>query len=97
MEVLIGLIIALIPCLMFPLMTGWCALSLNRKFWPWFFAGLFLPFLGVIILLCLPVKEKSRAQALLLPVSSEEIFEHCLDEKEIKRINGHDVQFSARA
>ena len=97
MEFLFGFMIVLVPILMFPLMTGWAALSLNRKFWPWFVVGLFLPFIGVVILLCLPVKEKRSVQSLLQSVPSEEIFEHCLDDKSTKRINGHDVQFSARA
>ena len=97
MEVIIGLLIALIPLLTFPLMTGWAALSLNRKFWPWFVAGLFLPFLGVIILLCLPVKEKTASQRLLHPVSNEEIFDHVLEEERPRQINGSGVHFSARA
>ena len=97
MEVLIGLIIVLVPFLTFPLMTGWCALSLNRKFWPWFIAGLFLPFIGIIILLCLPVKEKHIVQPVLRPVSNEEIFDHLLEEEMPRQINGSGVHFSARA
>jgi hypothetical protein len=97
MEVLIGLIIALVPLLMFPCMTGWCALSLNRKFWPWFIAGFFLPFIGIVILLCLPVKEKKVVQLVLTPVSEEEIFDHLLEETAPKRLNGQGVHYSARA
>ena len=97
MEFLLGLLIALIPICFFPFVTGWAALSVNRKFWPWFIAGLFLPFLGVVILLCLPVKEKAIAQPVMHPVSSEEIFDHVLEEESPRHINGKGVQFSARA
>jgi len=97
MDILLGLLIALIPILAFPLMTGWCALSLNRKFWPWFIAGFFLPFIGIIILLCLPVKEKQDRQQVLRPVPSEEIFDYMLEEEKPKKINGNGIHFSARA
>jgi hypothetical protein len=97
MEVLNGFVIAMIPLLTFALMTGWAAWSLNRKFWPWFVAGLFLPFIGVVIILCLPANEKKVQQALLKPVSSEEIFDRVLELEEPRRINGSEVQFSARA
>lgn len=29
----------------------------RRRFWPWFVLGLVLPFVAVVILLCLPVKK----------------------------------------
>jgi hypothetical protein len=97
MEVLIRLVIAMIPLLTFSLMTGRAALSLNRKFWPWFVAGFFLPFIGMAIILCLPVKEKKVQQPLLKPVSSEEIFDRVLELEEPRRIHGSEIQFSARA
>ena len=97
MEVVIEFVIAMMPLLAFPLITGWTALSFNREFWPWFFAGLFLPFIGVVIILCLPVKRRKVQEPTLKPVSSEEIFDRVLELKEPGRINGSEVQFSARA
>src|SRR5262245_23482079 len=97
MDFLLGFLIALIPILFFPFVTGWCAICMNRKFWPWFIAGLFLPFVGVIILLCLPVKQNKVAAFEIAPVSSEEIFEHVLEAERPKHINGNGVHFSARA
>jgi hypothetical protein len=94
---LIGLLIALIPFLFFPLMTGWCAQSLNRKFWPWFIAGCFLPFIGIIILFCLPIKENKNCQQAMRPVANEEIFDHLLDEEKSRHINDSAIQYSARA
>lgn len=97
MEVLIGFVIAMISLLTFSLMTGWVALSLNRKFWPWFVVGLFLPFIGVVIILCLPVKEEKVLQPLLRSVSRQEIFDQVLELEEPRRINGSEIQFSTRA
>ena len=97
MEVLIEFVFAMMPLLAFPLITGWVALSFNREFWPWFFTGLFFPFIGVVVLLCLPAKEKKVQQSLLKPVSSEEIFDRVLELEEPRRIIGSEVQFSARA
>ena len=97
MEFILGLLIALIPICFFPFVTGWAALSMNRKFWPWFIAGLFLPFLGIAILLCLPVKEKRISADAMRPVSSEEIFDQVLEVEAKKHINGNGIHFSARA
>ena len=97
MEVVIEFVIAMMPLLAFPLITGWTALSFNREFWPWFFAGLFLPFIGVVIILCLPVKRRKVQEPTLKPVSSEEIFDRALELEEPRRIGESEVQFSARA
>ena len=97
MDFLLGVIIALAPFFVFPLMTGLCAKCFNRKFWPWFIVGLFLPFIGVVIVLCLPEKKERPAQSLLQAVSSEEIFEPVLEEGAQKKINGNHIHFSARA
>ena len=97
MKVVFEFVIAMMPLLAFPLITGWIALSFNREFWPWFVAGLFLPLIGVVIILCLPGKDKKVQQPLLKPVSSEEIFDPVLELEEPRRINGSEVQFSARA
>ena len=97
MEVLIGFVIAMSQLLTFSVITGWAALSLNRKFWPWFVVGLFLPFIGVVIILCLPVKKKKVQQPLLKSVISEEIFDQALELEEPVRINRSEIQFSTRA
>ena len=97
MKVLIEFVIAMMPLLAFPLITGWIALSFNREFWPWFFAGLFFPFIGVVVILCLPEKKKKIQRALLRPVSSEEIFDRVLELEQPVRIDGIGVQYSARA
>jgi len=97
MEVLIEFVMMMILLLTFSVMTGWAALSLNRKFWLWFVIGFFLPFIGVVIILCLPANEKKVQQALLKPASSEEIFDRVLELKEPGRINEREIQFLARA
>ena len=97
MEVLIGFVIARVPLNTFSLMKGWAALSLKIKFWPWFVGGLFLPFVGLVILLRRGVKEKKVQQPLLKPVSSEEIFDQVLQLEEPRRIKRSQIQFSARA
>lgn len=53
MEVIFALPILMIPFL-FPLVTGLMAVGFRRRFWPWFFTGLALPMVAMIILLCLP-------------------------------------------
>lgn len=97
MEVLIGFVFAIGQLLIFSVMTGWLALSVNRKFWPWFVVGLFLPFIGALIIVCLPVKEKKRQQLILKSVSSEEIFDQVSEWEKPGRINGSKIQFSTRA
>jgi hypothetical protein len=97
MEVLIGFVIAMSQLLTFSVMTGWVALSLNRKFRSWFVVGLFLPFIGVVIILCLSVKEKKVLQPLLKSVSRQEIFDQVLELEEPRRITGSEIQFSTRA
>ena len=97
MEVLIEFVMMMILLLTFSLMTGWAALSLNRKFWLWFVIGFFLPFIGVVIILCLPEKVKKVQQPLLKPVSSEEIFDPVFELREPRRINEREIQFLARA
>jgi hypothetical protein len=97
MEVSFGFVIAMISLVTFSLRTGWMALSIKRKFWPWFVVGLFLPFIGVVIILCLPVKKKKVQQPFLKSVSSEEIFDQVLKLEEPRRINGSEIQFPTRA
>jgi hypothetical protein len=97
MKVLIGFVIAMSQLLTFSVMTGWLALSVNRKFWPWFVVGLFLPYLGALIIVCLPVKEKKGRQGLLKSISSEEISDQVLELEDPRRINGSEIHFFPRA
>lgn len=46
----------------FPIKTGWVAKDLGRNYWVWLFLGLFLPFISMVILLCLPIKKKQMEQ-----------------------------------
>jgi hypothetical protein len=55
MEVVIALPLLAIPFII-PFITGIMARTYGRKFWPWFFLGLPLPFIACAILLCLPDK-----------------------------------------
>jgi hypothetical protein len=62
MEVVFGLPLLLIPFVL-PIVAGLMAKSFGRKFWPWFFIGIPLPFIANIILLCLPDKTKKENEA----------------------------------
>lgn len=62
MEVIIAIPLLMIP-LFWPVVTGLMALSFGRKFWPWFYIGIPLPFVACIILLCLPDKRKIQKMA----------------------------------
>jgi len=73
MEVVFALPLLITPLLM-PFITGLMAKNFGRKFWPWLFMGLILPFIANIILLCLP--DKSRNAATLRPVENHELFDH---------------------
>lgn len=69
MEVVFALPFIMLPLLV-PFITGLMAVSMGRKFWPWFFLGCLLPFISCIILLCLADKKKTT-----VPVTDEEIFD----------------------
>jgi len=97
MEVLIGFVIAIIQPLTFVLMTARETLSVNIKFWPWFVVGLFLSCIGMVIMFGRRVREKEVQPTLLIPVSSEEIFDQVLQLEESRRINAIEIQYSARA
>ena len=45
MEFLFAIPVILLPFVM-PFITGVMAVSLGRKFWPWFFLGIPLPFVS---------------------------------------------------
>ena len=91
MEFLFAIPVVLLPFVM-PLITGVMAKSMGRKFWPWFFLGIPLPFVANVILLCLPVKKVVSVE----PVANEEIFDILFIDrsKKIKRIN-HEQHLSA--
>ena len=75
MEVIFALPIIFIPFIM-PFITGQMAKCFGRKFWPWFFIGIPLPFIANIILLCLPDKSKKRIR----PVTGKKtlnLINHC--------------------
>jgi hypothetical protein len=71
MEVIIAIPLLMIP-LFWPVVTGLMAISFGRKFWPWFFIGIPLPFVGAIILLCLPDKRKKETRILFEEISKTE-------------------------
>jgi len=63
---LITLIVLLPVLLFFPVATGIVATTLGRKFWFWFLAGISLPFLALVILLCMPVRKQKIQAAVIL-------------------------------
>ena len=92
MEVLFAIPFLLLPLLM-PLITGTMAVGYGRKFWPWFFLAIPLPFIANIILLCLDDK-RAKKEA----VTDEEIFDPIIRSKVIKtKKHDHEVYFSAKA
>ena len=99
MEVLLAIPVIMIPFL-WPVLTGLMAKSFGRKFWLWFFIGIPLPFIAMVILVCLPDRRNSGMQAKLVdpkPVSNEEIFNHLTDEKFIDKKHRNEIYFSASA
>jgi hypothetical protein len=97
MEILIGFVITMISLLTFSVMTGWLAVSLDRKFWPWFVVGFFLPFISALIIVCLPVKKKKVKRQSLRSVRCEENFDKVWESEEPRRINGNEIHFFPRA
>ena len=70
MEVVFAIPFLLIPLLL-PVATGLMAKNFGRKFWPWFFLGIPLPFIANIILLCLPDKsKKTQEKQTVIPVKT---------------------------
>jgi hypothetical protein len=63
LEIILAIPLLMIP-LFWPVVTGLCALRFGRKFWTWFFIGIPLPFVGAIILVCLPDKRKKDKRML---------------------------------
>lgn len=92
MEVVFALPFIVLPLLV-PIITGLMAVSMGRKFWPWFFLAFILPFIACIILLCL--NDKKKTAAVPVPVSDEEIFD---PEKFVTKKNKQNaIYFSAKA
>jgi len=79
MEVVFAILILVIPFIL-PLITGLMAKSFGRKFWPWFFIGLPLPFVANVILLCL--QDKSKKELKSIPgKTNQNIINHCGDKE----------------
>lgn len=92
MEVVIALPFIILPLLV-PIITGLMAVSMGRKFWPWFFSAFLLPFISCIILLCLDDKKKKAV--VTVPVPDEEIFD---PQQLVTKKNKQDaIYFSAKA
>ena len=79
MEVVFALPIIFIPFIM-PLITGLMAKSFGRKFWPWFFIGIPLPFIANVVLLCLPDNSKKGAR-LITGRKTPNLNNHCGSEE----------------
>ena len=97
MEITLGFVNSMISLHTFSQMTRWAALMHLNMQWPWIVGELFLLFIGMVIILCRPVREKKVQQPLLKPVSDEEIFDRRLELQEPWRSNGSEIQFLARA
>ena len=95
MEVIFAIPLLFIPLIM-PWLAGQMATGFGRKFWPWFFAGMALPFIANIILLCLPDKSVKKEQ-IAEAVENEDIFNHLFEKENLKPIKIHKAQFSERA
>jgi hypothetical protein len=59
MEIIMAIPLLMIP-LFWPVVTGLMATSFGRNFWTWFIIGIPLPFIGAIILVCLPSKKETN-------------------------------------
>jgi MFS family permease len=94
MEFVFALPLLFIPLVM-PLIAGQMAKSFGRKFWPWFFIGIPLPFITNIILLCLPDKTKKKTNE-LKGVENEKISDHLFITEESQQ-NNSEKYFSATA
>ena len=94
MEVLFAIPLIIVP-FFWPVLTGLMAKNFGRKFWVWFWLGVPLPFIGVVILLFLPEKIKKKGE--LKAVENDKIFDHLfIDAKEL-RIDKNDIHLSASA
>ena len=62
----------------FAFLAGQMAKDKKRKFWPWFFFGMALPFMGYAFVFFLkPANEKNKME----PVENENLFDHLFIEK----------------
>ena len=94
MEILTIITTALVISF-FPLKTGFVAKDFGRNFWLWFFMGLFMPFVSVVILLCLPIKglELSKKEKNMTQLNSDQhddvifIFKNKTNIKSLKNNN----------
>jgi len=79
MEVVFALPIIFIPFIM-PFITGLMAKSFGRKFWPWFFIGIPLPFIANIVLLFLP-DNSIKGIRIITGTKHSNLFNHCGDDE----------------
>ena len=73
MEFVFALPLLFLPLVM-PFLAGQMAKGFGRKFWPWFFVGIPLPFIANIILLCLPDKSKKKETIIKNQTPLKQIF-----------------------
>ena len=94
MEVMFALPLILVP-FFWPVITGLMAKNFGRKFWPWFFIGIPLPFIAVIVLLFLPVRPKQQTE--LTVVENDKIFDHLFINNKEYKLNNSENHLSASA
>ena len=86
MEVVFAIPLLFIPLAM-PMIAGLMAKSFGRKFWPWFFIGIALPFIANIILLCLRDKSKKETRVLTLIKNDEDVDQPSINKYSKQEIN----------
>lgn len=52
----------MLASLIFPFTIGWLAMRIGRSFKFWFWISFLLPFISVLILLCLPEKKETTTR-----------------------------------
>jgi MFS family permease len=90
MEVVFALPLLFLPLVM-PFIAGQMAKSFGRKFWPWFFIGIPLPFIANIIFLCLPDKSKKKETE----AKNQKSFDQLFITKESQQQTGSENHFAA--
>ena len=95
MEFIFAIPLIFVP-LVLPVITGLMAKHFGRKFWPWFFLGILIPFIANIILHCLPDKSKNKNLE-LRPVENENVFDHLFIPDDPVPGKNHETYYSARA
>ena len=94
MEVMFAIPLILVP-FFWPVLTGLMAKNFGRKFWPWFFIGIPLPFIAVVVLLFLPTKANKKVE--LRAVEDDKLFDHLFTDSKEHKINNEQTHLSASA